>query len=170
MNKIYKVVLMVCMLSMMLCSTCFAFTTVQLNDTLGAGAVYNAYNKMLTGTSYESYKTDSFEYAGPRDDYEIYASFISENNIIEYICNKAGLIDGIVIVSSSIETNNIEAYTMLAIISEEYNTESAKEVVCKSVYQYRPWNWYCAGTNRAYHVNTTNYNGLISTTILAFIQ
>ena len=170
MNKIYKITLMVCMLSMFICSTCFAFEKVQLNDALGAGAVHNAYNNIVTGTNLESVRADDFRYIGPRDSYEIYTSFISDKNVIEYICNKAGYVDAIAIVSPTAETNAAEAFVMLSVVSNKYDLKAADAIARKSTSQYKSWNWYCEGTNRTYHINTTNYNGMTSTIIYAFIQ
>ena len=126
MNKILKTGLMVCMLSMLLGSTCFAFEKVQMNDTLGAGAINSAYNDFFTGTQCESLKTDNFRHMGPRDEYEIYFGTVSGNNAIEYICNKAGYVDAIAITSPSTKTNSLEAYALLVIVSNKYNLKAAQ--------------------------------------------
>lgn len=170
MKNIFKVSLLVCMLSVLICSTCFAYEKVQLNDTLGAGAIRNEYNNIIAGTRIESLRAEDFHYVGPRGDYEIYASVISDKNLIEYICNKAGYVDGIAIVSPSQEINSAEAFVMLAVVTNKYDVKACDAIARKSTSQYKPWNWYCEGTNRTYHINTTDYNGLPSTLISAFVQ
>ena len=170
MNKAIRLVLMICTLSVLLCSTCFAFEKVQMNDTLDVRSVHDTYNRNMSAAGKYKLMADNFRYIGPRDDYEIYASFLTDDNIIEYICNKAGYVDGVVIVSGNIQTNIDESSTMLSILTNGYDKTYIDGVIHKSADDLKPWNIYCGSMNRAYNVYTTSHNQFFTTVLAAFIK
>ena len=170
MNKVFRLVLMICTLSVLLCSTCFAFEKVQMNDTLDVRSVHNAYNHNMSNAGKYTLMADNFRYIGPRDDYEIYASLLTDSNIIEYICNKAGYVDCVVIVSNNVQTNFDESSMILSILTNGYNETYIDGVVHQSVDGLKSCNIYCKIPDRAYNVYTTSHNQFLTTVISAFIE
>ena len=170
MNKVFRLVLMICTLSVLLCSTCFAFEKVQMNDTLDVRSVNSTYNHNMSNAGKYTLMADNFRYIGPRDDYEIYANLLTDSNIIEYICNKAGYVDGVVIVSDNIQTNIDESSMILSILTNGYDKIYIDDVISKSANDLKSWNIYCEPMNRAYNVYTTSHNKFFTTVMSAFIK
>ena len=167
MKNIIKSIVMVCLLSLLTITVCFA-DGVQLSDSYGGGFIDSRYNYNIGATGYAYLQTENFGYRGMINDYQsLYTSYVSSDNIINYICNSSGYVDSIQIVSSNPENNRIEAYVLLDVITDGTDADYIEDVTAKSTATSSSYYWYCSYTARTYYVDTSSYDNSITTTIYA---
>ena len=167
MKNIFKTALMICIFAILIGSTCSA-QKVQVNDKLGAAAINNQYNDLLSSLHRNYLKAGNIKLADSTEKYDCYAATISANNGIKYICNKAGYVDAVYVISKDIRTNKAEAFTMMVIITNHCDVNKAKLLAEKSVEGFKPYFWTCDEMNRTYGMTTKHSGNYISTMIYAW--
>lgn len=151
------------------CSTCIASYRVQINDKLGAATINSMYNDYL-GEDGAFLKAKEIKLAGSTDKYDCYTASISAHNGIKYICNKAGYVDAIYVISRDAHVNKAEAFALMSIITNQCDADRSHLLVEKSTSEIKMWHWHCNEMNRTYGVNTMRHGEYISTVIYAWVN
>lgn len=169
MKNILKIFAITCLLSLSMVTSCFAYG-MQLSDTYGAESVNTKYNDNIGATNYAYLQSENFGYTGMfNSTHSIYTSYVSDSNVIKYICNQAGYVDTIQVVSNSYELNRIESYVLLIVLTDGCDADSVELLTETSAAESVRNNWYCDYTGRIYNVSVFNDNGTITTTMYAFL-
>ena len=150
MNKIFRLVLMICTLSVLLCSTCFAAEQVQMNDSLGAANVIAKYNRLVSSLSDMDDCIASEPYLGKQNqNYDVYGSQCKNNSILAFQCNKAGYVVYCAIVSPCRNTVIKETLAILYVITNyEEASYACKHAISASSVEGYTHVWYSDNMDR----------------------
>jgi hypothetical protein len=172
-----KVLFLVTCMVMLVTNVCFAWTRVQLNDNLGAGSFQGQYDYLISQTDngQRFYKMSELQHISNDGTVDIYGALnpVDKTNVIEYFCNQAGFVSGIVITSSVPETIMFQGTVLMELASEDSEAESYDTIyklIKYSIDNNCACGYHSYRTNRYYDIRTVSSYGIYMTKITAGIK
>jgi hypothetical protein len=167
-----KVLFLVTCMVMLVTNVCFAWTPVQMNDEMGAGAFQSKYASIINATDngVSTYGMSDLKHIGNNGTYDVYGSFNlhDNNNIIEYFCNQAGFVSGIVITSTNPDTINLQGTMMIEFATDDDEAENYDTIhglIARSTRDLCACGYHSTRKNRYYDIRTKKYGNIYYTKI-----
>lgn len=151
MKNIIKSLAIACLLSLSMVTSCYAYS-VQVSDSYGAGAIYNRYNSYVSTSNYAGLQATNFGYCRKYNGQDMYTSYIDSDNTISYLCNDAGYVNTIQVVSTSYDINCIETTIVLDIVTDFCDPNAVAQVSSTEASVLENNTWYCSYNDRYYWV------------------
>lgn len=167
--NVIGVTLMTCTMFILNSTTCLAWQEVQMNDNYGASEIIEKYNQIFNyGNIRDTAGGVTGQVAGKDG---VYTTFCRNEDAISLLCNKAGYITNIRILSHTRQDGMDETLLMIASLTNYEKPSKECTTAVKNAFSTgKPAIWYCDSMGRYYCVYAEKFLGGYSSNISAYLS